>query len=76
VPWSIRLTRRVRRVMFVNLIFAMSVIVLLAAFSLVGWIPMGVGVIGHEGSTLIVVAISLLILTWKGPEALGGSNGE
>lgn len=76
VPWSIRLTRRVRRIMFVNLIFAMSVIVLLAAFSLVGWIPMGVGVIGHEGSTLIVVAISLLILTWKGPEALDGSNGE
>ena len=70
VPWSIRLTRRVRRVMFFNLIFAMSVILVLAAFTLVGWIPMGVGVIGHEGSTLIVVAVSLQILLWKGPQGV------
>ncbi len=67
IPWAIRTTRRVRRVMYFNLVFAMSVILMLAAFTLVGWIPMGVGVIGHEGSTLVVVAVSLLILTWKGP---------
>lgn len=67
IPWAVRTTRRVRRVMYFNLVFAMSVILMLAAFTLVGWIPMGVGVIGHEGSTLVVVAVSLLILTWKGP---------
>lgn len=67
VPWAIQTTRRVRWVMFFNLIFAMSVIAILAAFTLIGWIPMGVGVIGHEGSTLLVVGVSLLILTWKGP---------
>lgn len=70
IPWAVRITRRVRRVMYFNLVFAMSVILMLATFTLVGWIPMGVGVIGHEGSTLIVVAVSLLILTWKGPESI------
>lgn len=70
IPWAIRTTRRVRHVMYFNIVFAMSVILVLAAFTLVGWIPMGVGVIGHEGSTLIVVAVSLLILTWKGPRTV------
>jgi Zn2+/Cd2+-exporting ATPase len=70
IPWAIRTTRRVRRVMYFNIVFAMSVILILAAFTLVGWIPMGVGVIGHEGSTLIVVAVSLMILTWKGPRTV------
>ncbi len=61
-PWSIRLARRVRFVMAQNLLIAMGVIFVLAIFALFGWIPMGVGVIGHEGSTLIVVANSLQIL--------------
>src|SRR5690606_6103143 len=40
IPWAVRTTRRVRRVMYFNLVFAMSVILMLAAFTLVGWIPM------------------------------------
>ncbi len=62
VPWAMSLARRVRAMMYQNLIFAMLVIAVLAVFALVGAIPMGVGVIGHEGSTLIVVANSLRIL--------------
>ncbi len=69
-PWSIRLARRIRFVMYQNLIFALLVITTLAVFALIGWIPMGVGVIGHEGSTLIVVANSLRILAYAGPPAV------
>jgi len=62
--WAIRLARRIRLVMYQNLVFALVVIATLAVFALIGWIPMGVGVIGHEGSTLIVVANSLRILAY------------
>ncbi len=66
VPWAIALARRVRVVMFLNLAFAVGVIALLAAGALLGWVPMGMGVIGHEGSTLIVVGNSLQILAFRG----------
>jgi Cd2+/Zn2+-exporting ATPase len=66
-PWGFRLARRVRLVMFINLWFALGVIVTLAVFAMAGWIPMGVGVIGHEGSTLLVVANSLQLLAVRGP---------
>lgn len=66
VPWAIRLARHGRTVMFQNLTFALLVISVLALFAVIGWIPMGVGVIGHEGSTLIVVANSLRILAIRG----------
>jgi Cd2+/Zn2+-exporting ATPase len=72
VAWSIRLARRVQLIMLINLVFALAVIITLAAFALVGVIPMGVGVIGHEGSTLIVVANSLQLLAFRGP----GGSGE
>ncbi|RMH26639.1 MAG: cation-translocating P-type ATPase [Planctomycetota bacterium] len=67
VPWALALARRVRAVMYQNLIFAMLVIAALAVFALAGMIPMGVGVIGHEGSTLLVVANSLRLLGLGGP---------
>ncbi len=71
IPWSITLARRVRGVMLANLLFAISVIALLAIGSVIGWIPMGVGVVGHEGSTIIVVANSLQILAFSRPKPLG-----
>jgi Cd2+/Zn2+-exporting ATPase len=66
VPWAIALARRVRAIMFLNLAFAVGVITLLAAGALLGLVPMGMGVIGHEGSTLIVVGNSLQILAFRG----------
>ena len=76
LPWAIGLAKRTNRVMRVNLTFAMGVIAVLAAFAVAGVIPMGLGVIGHEGSTLIVVANSLQILAMRPPTPLNGaSNG-
>ena len=67
VPWALKLARLVRRVMRQNLVFAMAVIAGLAVLAVLGLIPMGVGVIGHEGSTLIVVANSMRLLLTPSP---------
>jgi Cd2+/Zn2+-exporting ATPase len=67
VPWSFSLARRVRRIMVANLTFAIGVIATLAIFTLFGKVPLPVGVIGHEGSTLLVVANSLRLLAHADP---------
>ena len=70
VPWAVGLARRVRRTITVNLVFALGAMALMAigviAGSLSGWrMPLWMGVIGHEGGTLLVVAHSLLILAYR-----------
>lgn len=67
IPWSFELARRVKRIMTTNLIFATSIIVGLSVLTLTGLVALPVGVIGHEGSTLIVVANSLRLLAHPGP---------
>lgn len=70
VPWSLLLARRARGIMLANLVFAIAVITLLAIGSVIGWVPMGAGVVGHEGSTIIVVANSLQLLAFDRPRPL------
>jgi Cd2+/Zn2+-exporting ATPase len=67
IAWSFGLARRVKRIMLANLTFAIGVIAVLAVFTLLGQIPLPLGVIGHEGSTLLVVANSLRLLTHREP---------
>lgn len=67
IPWSFQLARRVRQVMITNLVFATVVIALLALFTVLGCVPLPIGVIGHEGSTLLVVANSLRLLAHREP---------
>jgi Cd2+/Zn2+-exporting ATPase len=67
IPWSFELARRVRRIMVANLTFATSVIAVLALFTVLGVVPLPLGVIGHEGSTLLVVANSLRLLAHREP---------
>jgi Cd2+/Zn2+-exporting ATPase len=70
VPWAVALARRVRRTISINLGFALGAMGLMAMGviigSLNGWrMPLWMGVIGHEGGTLLVVAHSLTILTHR-----------
>ncbi|HVZ94013.1 MAG TPA: HAD family hydrolase, partial [Phycisphaerales bacterium] len=67
VPWAIGLARRVRRTMLVNLSIALGVIGVLVILTLLGNLKLGFGVVGHEGSTLVVVANSLRILGHRKP---------
>ncbi|MGV3534069.1 MAG: heavy metal translocating P-type ATPase [Chthoniobacteraceae bacterium] len=56
------LSKRARAVIYQNVIFALGVVVVLVGFAMAGRIPLTLGVIGHEGSTLLVVLNSLRLL--------------
>jgi Zn2+/Cd2+-exporting ATPase len=62
LPWMIKLSRRAHRVVWQNIIFAMGVIVMLVASVFLFDLPLPLGVVGHEGSTLLVVANGLRLL--------------
>lgn len=65
IPFAIRLSQKARRVVWQNIIFALAVIVILLISAFVISLPLPLGVLGHEGSTVIVVLnglIQLLIL--------------
>jgi Cd2+/Zn2+-exporting ATPase len=67
VPWSFGLARRVRRIMIANLTVATAVIAVLAVLTVIGKVPLYAGVLGHEGSTLVVVMNSLRLLGHRSP---------
>jgi len=63
---AFRLSQRARRIIRQNLVISLGTVVVLVTFALLGRIPLTIGVVGHEGSTVIVVMNSLRLL-------LGGS---
>jgi Cd2+/Zn2+-exporting ATPase len=60
------LSKRARTVIYQNVIFALGVVLVLVGFAIAGKIPLTLGVVGHEGSTLIVVLNSLRLLLTPG----------
>lgn len=62
LPRALELSRRCRRVILQNLAFAGCVIVGLVVSTFIGWMTLPLGVVGHEGSTLLVVANGLRLL--------------
>jgi Zn2+/Cd2+-exporting ATPase len=65
LPGVLRNARRTRRVVRQNLTFAFIVMITLMVLALFGEITLPIGVIGHEGSTLVVVANGLRLLVRK-----------
>ncbi|MCS6846798.1 MAG: heavy metal translocating P-type ATPase [Anaerolineae bacterium] len=65
IPYAISLSRQARRVVIQNLTFAIAVIVLLVIAALGFELPLPVGVVGHEGSTVIVVLNGLRLLMFR-----------
>jgi Cd2+/Zn2+-exporting ATPase len=59
------LSRRARRIIKQNLAISLGVIAVLVTSALLEKIPLTLGVVGHEGSTLIVVLNSLRLLFTK-----------
>ncbi|XSG76145.1 heavy metal translocating P-type ATPase [Herpetosiphon llansteffanensis] len=59
---ALRLGRRAQRIVWQNITFAGGVIAVLLVSALFGNIALPLGVIGHEGSTLLVVANGLRLL--------------
>ena len=65
IPYAISLSRQARKVVIQNLVFAISVIVVLVISALGFKLPLPLGVVGHEGSTVIVVLNGLRLLAFK-----------
>ena len=59
---AVALSHRARTVVRQNLAFAVSVMVVLVILALGGWIGLTAGVVGHEGSTVVVVFNGLRLL--------------
>lgn len=65
IPYALQLSKKARRVVWQNISFALLVIVLLITSAFVVNLPLPLGVLGHEGSTVIVVLNGLIsLLLW------------
>ena len=65
LPFAIGLSKKARSIIKQNLIISMGMVVVLVPLTLLGYASMGPAIIGHEGSTLIVVFNALRLLAYK-----------
>ncbi len=73
LPSAIALARQTRRIIRENLVFAFGMIGVLLAFTFFGSLRMPFAVIGHEGSTVLVILNGLRLLAFRG-RVMGGSS--
>lgn len=73
LPETYSLARQANRVIRQNLAFALGIMIIMVVLTLFWRLPLPLGVIGHEGGTLLVVANGLRLLAWR-PVKTGGSN--
>ncbi|MBX3379974.1 MAG: cation-translocating P-type ATPase [Phycisphaeraceae bacterium] len=72
VPWAVKLARRARSTVRANLTFALGIIAVMGVATLVMSllrrpVALGLGVVAHEGGTLLVVLNSLRLLWVDSP---------
>ena len=65
IPFSLGISNNVRRIVTQNIVFSISVITLLIITNLMQIINLPLGVIGHEGSTILVILNSLRLLRYR-----------
>ncbi|MBE0411690.1 MAG: heavy metal translocating P-type ATPase, partial [Anaerolineales bacterium] len=65
LPHAIGLSRRARATVWQNLAFSMAVILILVASAFGASMPLTLGVVGHEGSTVVVVLNGLRLLGYR-----------
>ena len=65
LPFAIGLGRATRAIVFQNLAISALVIAFLIVTSILGVVGIGLAIIFHEGSTLVVVANSLRLLAYR-----------
>ncbi|HTQ49121.1 MAG TPA: heavy metal translocating P-type ATPase [Candidatus Acidoferrales bacterium] len=59
---AFRLSQRARSIIRQNLFISLGTVAVLVSFAMLGKIPLTIGVVGHEGSTVVVVMNSLRLL--------------
>jgi len=62
LPEALRLAQAAKRVIRQNLAFALGIMAVMVVATFAGRLPLPLGVIGHEGGTLLVVANGLRLL--------------
>jgi Zn2+/Cd2+-exporting ATPase len=62
---AFRLSQRARRIIRQNLVVSLGTVAVLVTFAILGKIPLTLGVVGHEGSTVVVVMNRLRLLFGK-----------
>ena len=62
IAYAIRLSRKMQRIVKQNIFFSIGVITLLIASNFLQVVDLPLGVIGHEGSTILVILNSLRML--------------
>ena len=65
LPFAISLSRKARQIITQNLWISLGVVALLLPATILGWANIGVAVVFHEGSTLVVVLNALRLLGFK-----------
>jgi hypothetical protein len=65
IPFALALSRRARTVIWQNLAIAVSVMVTLVISALGFALPLPLGVVGHEGSTVLVCLNGLRLLAFR-----------
>ncbi len=67
LPRAYQLSRRARTIILQNITVALGTILLMMAAAILGWIPIAVGVVAHEGSTVAVCLNSMRLLRKQPP---------
>jgi Cd2+/Zn2+-exporting ATPase len=62
---ALRLSRRARRIIRENLFISLGTVIVMVTTSLFGFVPLTIGVLVHEGSTVVVCLNSLRLLFGK-----------
>lgn len=62
IPYTIRLSKKMNRIVKQNMVFSIAVIVVLIASNFMQNLSLPLGVVGHEGSTILVILNGLRML--------------
>lgn len=65
LPFAIGLSKKAHAIIRQNLVISMGMVLILVPLTILGIAQMGPAVIGHEGSTLVVVFNALRLLGYK-----------
>ncbi|MCL6519053.1 MAG: cadmium-translocating P-type ATPase [Armatimonadetes bacterium] len=65
LPFAMRLSRRTLATIKENIAFSLLIIVVLVCTALLGWLKLSLGVFGHEGSALLVIANGMRLLRFR-----------
>jgi Cd2+/Zn2+-exporting ATPase len=68
LPRAYQLSRRARTIILQNMTVALGTMLLMVAAAILGWIPIAVGVVAHEGSTVAVCLNSMRLLRKQPPD--------